>query len=82
MCDSAKSPLYIISRPRERVERTIKMACTNVDEFRKIHNHQLKGIGFPSELVQELFQQLSGEDGAKRDEDYFTVRDFKNSSKS
>ena len=39
-----------------------KMACLNVDEFRKIHNHQLKSIGFPNNLVQDLFNQLSNDD--------------------
>ena len=38
------------------------MACLNVDEFRKIHNHQLKSIGFPNNLVQDLFNQLSSDD--------------------
>uniref|UniRef100_A0A7M5XA26 CS domain-containing protein n=2 Tax=Clytia hemisphaerica TaxID=252671 RepID=A0A7M5XA26_9CNID len=38
------------------------MACTNMDEFRKIHNHQLKSIGFPNELVQNLYNQLANDD--------------------
>ena len=43
------------------------MACSNLDEFRKIHNHQLKSIGFPNNLVKDLYNKLSGDDEPSTD---------------
>lgn len=58
----------------------LKMACTSLEEFVHVHQPQLKAIGFPSNLVSDLYEELSSE-RRKEPKDYFSIKKVANSRK-